>query len=225
MHTLENYIAACLEQAQNRRRLARTSHKMYRWHLNCYAAWKRSRTCEPILPTTADLVEYFDTLQLDHAHGGKAYRPRTMHALRNALNFFDGWLKTSGVTPKRVMPEDYPWPRLDAAEKPATSPKESAASAIAANSLPESDPFRSALARAVFFVLATTAIRLNEILQLDVRDFSREELTLTIRHGKGDKFRKLSLSDECVPALNDWLEMRPRDTKHKALFCWDRVRR
>lgn len=75
--------------------------------------------------------------------------------------------------------------------------------------------------RAALEVLYGTAVRISELLGLDLGDLDLAEGVITVRCGKGGKGRRLPLVSETRRALADYLEMgRPKlaHSQEKALF-------
>jgi integrase len=62
--------------------------------------------------------------------------------------------------------------------------------------------------RALIALLWRSGLRISEALDLELRDLNRDDLCLTVRHGKGDK-RRISAMDEWGWAeLDRWLQAR-----------------
>ncbi len=81
---------------------------------------------------------------------------------------------------------------------------------------------------AILTLAWVTGMRRSEIVSLDLADIDRSggKWRVTIRHGKGDKQRRMRLADLCKRRLREWLSVRgPADGP---LFCpvgkGDRVR-
>lgn len=66
---------------------------------------------------------------------------------------------------------------------------------------------------AVIFLLLKTGIRRSECVALNIGDFSRDQghIVATVRHGKGDKRRKVKILPEVFRALESYLEATGRD--------------
>lgn len=67
-------------------------------------------------------------------------------------------------------------------------------------------------------VMLTCGLRLNEVRHLEVKDVDLVAGTITIRNGKGDKYRVQTIATEkkhTINAIIDWLKTRPKiSTKH-----------
>jgi site-specific recombinase XerC len=81
--------------------------------------------------------------------------------------------------------------------------------------------------RAIMTLLLYTALRLNELVSLDIDDISisaRKGL-LVIKSGKGDLYREVPLNPSCRQALTDWLRDRAPADEERALFTGPQGRR
>jgi integrase/recombinase XerD len=75
---------------------------------------------------------------------------------------------------------------------------------------------------AIIEVMLQTGIRVGELVALTLDDLvwheNRDTLTyLVVRHGKGDKFRRVPLNTRAERLLRDWLKVRP-ESSHTQLF-------
>lgn len=66
---------------------------------------------------------------------------------------------------------------------------------------------------ALVYLLLKTGIRRSECVALNIGDFSRDQghIVATVRHGKGDKRRKVKIVPEVYRALESYLEATNRD--------------
>jgi site-specific recombinase XerD len=81
--------------------------------------------------------------------------------------------------------------------------------------------------RAIVTLLLYTALRLHEVVALNVDDLSisaRKRL-LVIRSGKGDLYREVPLNPSCRQILTDWLRERAAADGERALFIGPQGRR
>ena len=69
---------------------------------------------------------------------------------------------------------------------------------------------------AIFELFYSSGLRLNELVMLDVADFSLSEGVVKVRHGKGGKQRLVPVGVKAVEAIRLWLQYRPGETS--ALF-------
>ena len=81
--------------------------------------------------------------------------------------------------------------------------------------------------RAIVTLLLYTAIRLHELVDLDVGDvsISARKGLLVVRSGKGDAYREVPLNRSCRQALEDWLKTRAPMNGDLALFVGRHGRR
>jgi site-specific recombinase XerC len=81
--------------------------------------------------------------------------------------------------------------------------------------------------RAIVTLLLYTALRLKELVSLDVDDVSISARTglLMIRSGKGDLYREVPLNPSSRRALADWLRERTAAEEERALFIGPQGRR
>jgi site-specific recombinase XerD len=83
---------------------------------------------------------------------------------------------------------------------------------------------RAARDRAVFAVMIFCGLRRSELLNLQMTDIDLKAGTLLVRHGKGEKSRRLPLNDQAREILDQWLAVRP-NCRHPYLFTVDYSRR
>ena len=70
--------------------------------------------------------------------------------------------------------------------------------------------------RALIAVMWRTGLRIGEALALSPRDVDLDNGELWVRHGKGDKARRVGLDDGCCALIARWNDRRPRS---EYLFC------
>lgn len=71
--------------------------------------------------------------------------------------------------------------------------------------------------RAILIVMFTTGLRASELVSVDVADFNQKTGEITVRHGKGDKYRVVPMPQKARLAVRRWLAVRPSG-KSDALF-------
>jgi integrase/recombinase XerC len=165
----------------------------------------------------ADVRDYLYTLSR------QGLRPRTLRGaicpVRNllALAVERGYRFDNPAASLRL-------PKKDAAVRRTVSDEEIAL--LLAGVEREADNTVRAMMGALLAVLVYTALRRQELLDLDVTDVDLTERRLTVRRGKGSKRRAVPLSQDCSRALRDWLEVRQAlGCRHSGLFITDRGRR
>ena len=62
--------------------------------------------------------------------------------------------------------------------------------------------------KALIVMLWRAQLRIQEVLDLTPKDVDRDQCTLRVLHGKGDKARTVELDDGAVAILEQWLEKR-----------------
>jgi integrase/recombinase XerC len=131
-----------------------------------------------------------------HVKASKRWSPASVN---QALAGIDNFYRSLGVGRPEVPREDLP-----AVAPRALDEGEQRAFLRAADTCP------SARDRAMATVLFYTALRLSELVGLDVDDVSVSERRgrLTVRSGKGDTYREVPLNSACRKALDEWATAR-----------------
>lgn len=75
--------------------------------------------------------------------------------------------------------------------------------------------------RALVVVLWRGGLRVAEALALEVRDVDANVGTLYVRHGKGDKSRRIGIDPQAMAVIERWIDCRARlgITSRSPLFC------
>lgn len=217
-------VTQFVELAYKRGQIAATTRKGWRWNLQTFATWAAAHGHDA--PSSAAIVAYLDHVQTPKEQGGRGYKPYSTRAAWVALCAWDRFLIEEGRLPDSILPRRYKLPKIVEGDIVACPASEQRAIAAAAEALKLETPFRSALARACYFVLVTCAVRNNALRSLKLSHYDREAGTLRLVGGKNRKTSVKDLSQECIDALEAWLTHRPLDTRHDYLFCQqDRVRK
>jgi site-specific recombinase XerD len=76
------------------------------------------------------------------------------------------------------------------------------------------------LAEAILKTLYYSGIRRNELINLNINDIDFNRMQLIIRHGKGNRYRIVNITQDCAMALQRWIQARPKQKKghENALF-------
>jgi site-specific recombinase XerD len=218
--TVTAAIAEYAEYLAHEQHASRTTQTGYRSQLNRFRRFLIDRYGrEPTVGelTSADVRDYLYTLSR------KGLRPRT---LRGAMGPVRNLL---ALAVERGYRDDNPavtlrLPKKDAAVRMTVSDEEIAR--LMAGVDREADPVDRAMLRALLAVLVYTAVRRQELLDLDVPDVDLNERRLTVRRGKGSKRRAVPLSQDCTKALREWFDIRATlGCRHPGLFMTDRGRR
>lgn len=76
---------------------------------------------------------------------------------------------------------------------------------------------------AIVQLMLSCGLRVDEVVNLHVKDFDPERQTIIVHAGKGGKFRILPLQDAVADALKKWLELRGQnEMPHMFLSSWNR---
>lgn len=144
-------------------------------------------------------------------------RPRTIKSHFSAIRSLCSWLMDSGAIAANPA-SDVRIPKLDRPERHTlTEPEVRAIIAACRRLHPER---RRLMAAAMLNVLCCTAIRRSELLSLRVTDVDLAQRVLTVRHGKGDKRRRVLMPAECVQTLSEWIAERDRmKPRHNHLWA------
>lgn len=87
------------------------------------------------------------------------------------------------------------------------------------------DDYNRVMYTALMYVLLTTCLRHDEIINLKVGDISLDDFWIEVQSGKGDKYRRFKMADQCVEALRAYMAQRFRDCRHDWLFARCQLRR
>ncbi|HLJ57691.1 MAG TPA: tyrosine-type recombinase/integrase [Chthonomonadaceae bacterium] len=142
-------------------------------------------------------------------------RPRTIKGKLVCIKSMCGYLVDNGLLTTNPV-NALTLPKLDAAERKTITDAQIALLFEACEKL--SSLRQVALSRAVFTVLAYAGLRRAEACDLLVNDVSVTENFILVRHGKGDKSRRIFIPEPAVDNLREWLALRPR-CDHDFLFC------
>lgn len=144
-----------------------------------------------------DYLYYLDGLKL---------RPRTvLHLFLPLRALYRMLVRQKYVTANPFL--EIELPRKDAAERKLITDEE--LERLVDLACRQADPVRAARDQAVFAVIAFCGLRRSELLNLHVTDVDLAQGTLLVRHGKGEKSRRLPLNDRAREILGCWLAVRP----------------
>jgi site-specific recombinase XerD len=172
-------------------------------HLVAYLELRAPRT-EPGQVTVQDLREYQVGLFTGRTSSSRKHlAARTVAKNSSNIRCFFAWL----VDEELIIAN--PAARL---EQPRT-PKRNVGDVL---TVPEAARLLSAAARdvspcglrdrAALDLLYATGVRRNELLALDLQDLDRDERELIVRHGKGDKPRRLPITRSAFAAVTSYLD-------------------
>ena len=147
-----------------------------------------------------------------HLKVDRGWKPSSVNLALAAVDHFNRFL---GLGPANVKRE----PLAQAAPKALSEEQQRALLRAAEASRPRD--------RAIVTLLLYTALRLHELVDLDVGDvsISARKGLLVVRSGKGDAYREVPLNRPCREALEDWLKPRATMNGDLALFVGRQGRR
>ncbi|HLK57240.1 MAG TPA: tyrosine-type recombinase/integrase [Chthonomonadaceae bacterium] len=205
-----------LDYVKHERRLAQRTCYLFGGNLRDFVGWLQDNGYKP--PTTDHLQKPI-LRRFVQSLSKEGLRPRTIKGHVYPLRSFCDYLIATGRLPDEENPAaGLQTPKLDAANRPLITDKEIAQLLEGADRI--ADEERSALVRAVLAVLAYSGLRRAELLDLKMADVDLEEGGLLVRHGKGDKSRRVYVCYECLKAIREYLSVR-RATTHDYLFTYD----
>jgi site-specific recombinase XerD len=179
--------------------LAVRTRDAYGQHVGAYGAWLAGRP-EPGVAIT-------EPRGRDHAARDfkrylkveRGWKPSSVNLALAAVDHFNRFL---GLGPANVKRE----PLAQAAPKALSEEQQRALLRAAEASRPRD--------RAIVTLLLYTALRLQEVVALDVDDvsISARKGMLVVRSGKGDAYREVPLNASSRKAVDDWLKDRGKPT-------------
>ncbi len=173
----------------------------YRLDLTHFARWFRESTGEepdPVKVTSVDLREYQSHMRV------RGLKPNTVNRRLKAVKAWLRWAVEEGLAPRLPdFPKDVPQARkapqaLERAEQNRL--------------LRELEKEGDARDRALVRLMLSCGLRLSEACGLRTEDVSLDgrQAAVTVRRGKGGKWREIPLPSEARKALTTWLEERER---------------
>ena len=195
----ENMIEAYLASLR-RRNFSPETIRDYRYCLRRF-----ERVCPAPLDemTRVDVAAFVDGL-LD-----EGLKAKTVNSYLNAIRGFyeymieeRGWDREEPVSRKDYLKQDRPLPRPLSEEE--------------VDDL--FDVIDNKRDLAMFLLMLRSGLRVREVSNLNVRDIQVKEKRVFIREGKGRKDRVVSLSEEAMPALCEYMLARAAAPGEEALF-------
>lgn len=177
---------------------------------------------DPAHVTPLDIRQYRDKMK-------ENYKPKTINKRLTILSVFFRWCAGQGYTATdptqgiKRMTEAKRAPRwLSRVEVYAILRAAAAAVQVAklkGNSFTERVAVRQ---QAIIVVMLNTGVRVSELCDLLLKDLSLSERSgqLTIRWGKGDKYREIPLNKDARQAVRVWLDTRKSESDY--LFTTDK---
>jgi site-specific recombinase XerD len=175
--------------------LAVRTRDAYGQHVGAYGAWLAGRPEPGVAITDPRGRDHAARDFKRHLKVERGWKPSSVNLALAAVDHFNRFL---GLGPANVKRE----PLAQAAPKALSEEQQRALLRAAEASRPRD--------RAIVTLLLYTAIRLHELVALDVEDvsISARKGKLVVRSGKGDAYREVPLNRPCRAALEDWLSAR-----------------
>lgn len=204
-------VRRCLRELA-RAPLAERTKGAYAQHIGAYAAWLGGRRDGAKAITDPKARDYAARDFKRHLKVDRGWKPASVNLALAGVDHFNRFL---GLGPANVKRE----PLAHAAPRALAMEDQRALLRAAEASRPRD--------RAIVTLLLYTALRLQELVALDVDDvsLSARKGLLVIRSGKGDLYREVPLNPSCRQALADWLRERAAADEERALFVGPHGRR
>lgn len=182
-------------QSRSASNYSRSTVRFYHDKVPVIVAWFKSQQIETWDEITAQSIRNFleDLREAGHNQGGVFLYFRVVRTLMNWV--WDEYDVESRNPISKVKCQDRrpePLPGITIAEVGQMMDQ------CKFNKFPERD-------RAMIAVLVDTGIRRSELMALTMKDIDLNRNQLTIRHGKGDKFRQVFIGKECKKLLRKYL--------------------
>ena len=192
--------------------LAVRTRDAYGQHVGAYGAWLAGRPEPGVAITDPRGRDHAARDFKRHLKVERGWKPSSVNLALAAVDHFNRFL---GLGPANVKRE----PLAQAAPRALSEEQQRALLRAAEASRPRD--------RAIVSLLLYTALRLHELVDLDVGDvsISARKGLLVVRSGKGDAYREVQLNRPCRQALEDWLKPRAMLTGGSAMFVGPQGRR
>lgn len=209
-----DYLRACrIEKG-----LQKTTEKCYQAALHHFHEW----LTENGYPSPGLDAFTLPTLRRFLYHlAGRELRPRTIRGYFHALRGLGAFLVDVGAIATNPA-VSVTLPKLDPAVRKSVSDEEARQLLDACERL--HGERRIALARAILGVFTYCGLRRSELMDLKMEDVDLKDKTITVRHGKGNKYRRFHFCDDMATAFREYLALRGQ-CQSDWLFMFDRVRR
>jgi len=204
-------IKRCLGDLE-RAPLAPRTKDAYSQYIQAYGAWLVDRRDGAKALTDPPARDYAARDFKRHLKVDRGWKPASVNLALAAVDHFNRFL---GLGPANVKRE----PLAQAAAQALSIDQQRELLRAAEASRPRD--------RAIVMLLLYTALRLNELVSLDIDDvsISARKGMLVVKSGKGDLYREVPLNPSCRHALTDWLRGRAAADEERALFTGPQGRR
>jgi site-specific recombinase XerC len=209
--TIATAVTRCLRELQ-RAPLADRTKDAYSQHVAAYGAWLAGRRDGARAIVDPKARDYAARDFKRHLKVARGWKPASVNLALAAVDHFN---RSLGLGPANVKRE----PLAQAAPRALSIDQQRELLRAAEDSRPRD--------RAIVTLLLYTALRLNELVALDVHDvsISARKGLLVVRSGKGDLYREVPLNPSCRQALTNWLRDRAAADEERALFTGPQGRR
>ena len=210
--TVAATVKRCLRELE-RAPLAQRTKDAYGQHVAAYGAWLAGRPDGAKALADPKARDYAARDFKRHLKVDRGWKPASVNLALAAVDHFNRFL---GLGPANVKRE----PLAQAAPRALSIDQQrELVNGAAEDSRPRD--------RAIVTLLLYTALRLNELVSLDVDDvsISARKGLLVVKSGKGDLYREVPLNRSCRQALTDWLRDRAAADEERALFTGPQGRR
>ncbi len=147
-----------------------------------------------------------------------AHKPSCVGGARAAIRHFCLYVaETYGTFTAPSF--DFDLPRVPRRQRDPV-PSEHVARIVEAASRLPCPPYRAALYRASVAILVYSGMRRSEVVTLSEDDFDAELGIIYIRHGKGDKARKVRMPLEAITIINAYRGLRGKVEGNARLLQW-----
>lgn len=168
-----------------------------------YGYVARARAFVKTLTTDSEFTE--TAVRLYISRMGDRCRPSSQCSALAAIRSFAEWLVECGHIPANPT-DKIKAPKLDAPHR--ETPTEAQVEQMMDACDRIRHPYRRALATAVVYTFAMSAVRRSELIALRTGDIDLKEGAIYVRHGKGDKARTVRPGEACMEALSHYLCLR-----------------
>ena len=182
--------------------------------LKHFAEWFEGTNGEEFKPgaiTPIDVGEYKSYLQTV-----KGFKPATINRRLAAIKRLCRWARTQGLIEENPASEIKGVPRARTAPKALTRRE-------AAHLVRMAQRHGSKRDVAILQLLRHTGVRVSELVNLTLEDLqiSERKGQITVRYGKGGRYREIPLNRDARRALREYLAVRPK-VEDKHLFIGQR---
>ena len=209
--TVAAAVKRCLRELE-RAPLAPRTKDAYGQHVAAYGAWLAGRRDGAKALADPKARDYAARDFKRHLKVDRGWKPASVNLALAAVDHFNRFL---GLGPANVKRE----PLAQAAPRALSIDQQRELVRAAEDSRPRD--------RAIVTLLLYTALRLHELVALDVDDvsISARKGLLVVKSGKGDLYREVPLNPSSRQALTDWLRERAAADGERALFIGPQGRR